>query len=425
MAAAMAAIEVSSLLTEARAAQREWGGTRVRDRLSVVRAFRHTLAESARDLLDLFPGHLRRSRLDSLTAEVTPLAEACRFLELQAERILTARKLSNRGRPCLFGRVDIELHREPLGVVLVVGPSNYPLFLPGVQSMQAITAGNAVLWKPGAGGSDVAHAFATLAGAAGLPQGLLQVLEEPAGFATAAMDAGVDKIVLTGSVDSGRAVLRAAAERMTPAIAELSGSDAAIVHSSCDLARAAKAIAFALRFNGGNTCIAPRRIFVQQNALLEFQRVLSAHCDSIPDIQPFIEEGEAIELANASLYGLGATVFAEESVAERIATRLNAGVVVVNDSLVPTADPRTPFGGRGLSGFGTTRGEEGLLQMTNPKAVAIQRAKRLRHLEELPFEAEGLLLHHLHARHGRTWERRVRAFSAFVRAAVRNGAKKS
>ena len=60
---------------------------------------------------------------------------------------------------------------------------------------------------------------------------------------------------------------------------------------------------------------------------------------------------------------------------------MRAGVVVINDVIVPTADPRLPFGGRGRSGFGVTRGAEGLLELTVPKVVAVRRGRRLFHLE--------------------------------------------
>ena len=77
-----------------------------------------------------------------------PLAEACRFLEREAEAILAPRRPGRRALPLWLSRVRREIRREPLGVVLIIGPGNYPLLLPGVQLIQALAAGNAVLLKP-------------------------------------------------------------------------------------------------------------------------------------------------------------------------------------------------------------------------------------------------------------------------------------
>lgn len=368
-------------------------------------------------LLAHFPSSLARTRADSLTAEIIPLAEACRFLEVEAEHILVAGKTSSRGRPVWLRTVDVEVRREPFGVVLLVGPSNYPLFLIGVQTLQALVAGNAVILKPGRQSAPVARAFAELTDEAGLPSGLLTVLDESAEAATIAIQSGVDKVVLTGSVQSGRAVLRTAAEHLIPSAVELSGCDAVFVQAGADLERAARAIAFGTKLNGGETCIAPRRIFVHESIAHLF---LAVTRDSEISVVPVKDDEQALELAARSPYALGATIFGEESSARKFAARVNAGVVVINDMIVPTADPRVPFGGRGWSGFGTTRGAAGLLEMTTPKAIVVQRGKRLRHLEALPHDAEEFFLAYLSANHQEGWGKRLQGWRRFINAISRS-----
>ena len=382
-------------IEKARAVQREWSALSIGDRLRVVRKIRSALAQSAPELIELFPRDLERSPADSLTSEIIPLAEACRFLELEAERILSPRRLGRRGRPFWLRGVEIEVRYEPLGLVLIIGPSNYPLFLPGVQMLQALVAGNAVAIKPGRGGLRVAETFSKLAMDSGVPPGLLTVLNEDVGTATEAIRDGVDKIVITGSAESGRAVLREAATRLTPVIAELSGSDPMFVLGSAELTKAAAAIAFGCKLNGGATCIGPQHIFVHQSVASQF-RTMVTPCISVEN---FSTEEEALDLAGKSPYALGASVFGEEVEARAFAGKICAGVVVINDIIVPTADPRMPFGGRRNSGFGKTRGAEGLLEMTTTKAVVVQRAKRLRHLEPAPTNSEELFLAYLSARH--------------------------
>jgi aldehyde dehydrogenase (NAD+) len=86
----------------------------------------------------------------------------------------------------------------------------------------------------------------------------------------------------------------------------------------------------------------------------------------------------AIAAHSACPYALTASIFGPPGQAERLATRLRAGTVLINDIIVPTADPRASFSGRGRSGFGATRGREGLLAMTAPKSILRQRSRSRR-----------------------------------------------
>ncbi len=318
-----------------RKAQHSWAGEPLPHRLRVIRKLRDRIAARAETLLDAFPTHLSRTRADSLTAEIIPLAEACRFLELRATRILATEKISTQGRPLWLGDVHVEVRHEPHGVVLIIGPSNYPLFLIAVQAVQALVAGNAVLIKPGRGGGPVARAFANLASEAGLPADVLVVLDETVEAASDALQSGVNKVVLTGSVQSGRAVLREAARQVIPVTAELSGSDAVFIQRGADVQRAAAAVAFGTTLNGGETCIAPRRVYVHKSLADSFRAALSDPQVSITAVD---DDDEALDLASRSHFALGATVFGEEASARRLAARINAGVVVINDMIVPTAD---------------------------------------------------------------------------------------
>jgi acyl-CoA reductase-like NAD-dependent aldehyde dehydrogenase len=131
---------------------------------------------------------------------------------------------------------------------------------------------------------------------------------------------------------------------------------------------------------------------------------------------------QAIEAAFRCDFALGAAVFSRDEFAARMmAVRLPAGVVVVNDMIAPTADPRVPFGGRRRSGFGVTRGAEGLLEMTVPKVI-LKRAGRARpHFEPARAGDEKIFLAYLDANHGRSFFGRVaawfRLFASLARAA--------
>ncbi len=473
--------DLAAALEVARRAQREWAAHPVQARLRVVRGIRHHLVAWAEPLVAAVAGGAGRDPAETLAAEIIPLADACRFLEREGARILASRRLRRRGRPLWLSGVTAELRREPLGSVLILGPANYPIFLPGVQAVQALVAGNAVLLKPGRSGTLAATTLLEMFVAAGLPTGLVHLLPEDPQCVPAAVAAGIDKVFLTGSATTGRRVQALLADSLTPATMELSGCDAVFVLDSADLERVARCLAFGLRFNQSATCIAPRRVFVGSSRLEELERrlrdVLSQpdpmRSPALPSqtlalIQAAIRDGarvvtggivrdqggarldgptvladarpemallqadlfapvlslvavgsaeEALGLDESCPYALGATVFGQPRDAESFAARIDAGCVVINDLIVPTADPRIPFGGRGQSGFGVTRGADGLKEMTQVKVILHRRNRWLPHLEPpTPWDAP-LLAAFLGMVHGRGWHTKLEAARAALRAA--------
>ncbi len=478
-------------------AQRSWASAELRQRVSVIGRLRRQLAEGAQALAETIPtelpGALHRTVADSLVAEVLPLIEACRFLEREAELILQTKRLGSEGRPVWLGEVETEVEPAPWGVVLVIAAANYPLLLAGVQTLQALVAGNAVLWKSAQGTEVVAFALRTLLVECGLPAELLTVLDARVESATGAIAAGMDHVVLTGSVETGKAVLRQCAETLTPVTMELSGCDAVFVLPGADLERAIAALGFGLRFNGSATCMAPRRVFLVGFAEGEaswFEGELAAALDWLVDVplakktemllreliddalsqgarvllhgieEPGIEEpgieksgvegeagatlitdatpalkamqteifapilsvmraanlDEALAASAACPYALTASVFGPEKEARVLASKLRVGNVLINDILVPTADPRVPFGGRGCSGFGVTRGAEGLLGMTTPRTIQTQRDRSKRAYVATGDEHEEFFSGVAQMLHGR-WNKRWRGLMRLIRAA--------
>jgi len=431
-------------LEAVRLAQRDWARTPLAARVSVIARLRRRMASAATELAETvptgLPGALNRTVADTLGAEVLPVMEACRFLERSAGRLLAPKQLGAKGRPIWLTGLHSRVERAPWGVVLLIGAGNYPLLLAGVQAIQALVAGNAVLWKPAPGTEAVAVALRKLLIESGLSPELLTVLDSGVEAAIDVMDAGVDYVVLTGSAETGKAVLRRLAETLTPATMELSGCDAVFVLPGAELAHTVRALAFGMRLNGSCTCMAPRRVFLVgmaeaeatkfeaelASALAELppvavpRRTQSLLTDLIADartqgaevhlegldgaedeaaptlilsatpamlsmqtdifapvlsVMRTADEGEALAASGACDYALSAAIFGPEAQALQLAGKVRAGGVLINDVIVPTVDPRIPFGGRGRSGFGVTRGEEGLLAMTTPRTVQIQRSR--------------------------------------------------
>lgn len=470
---------VELALGRARRVQEVWAKTELAKRLQCVRKLRSLIAENSEWLATETAKSRPRPTAEILTAEVLPLAEACQFLEANAYWILSQASAPKAGRPIWMSRITTTIVRQPLGVVLVIGPSNYPLFLAAVQALQAVTAGNGVLIKPAPGSEPAANAFLELLEQAGFPRGLVAILPSDKAAAIEAISCGVDKVFLTGSRDTGRAVYAECAKAMVPAVMELSGCDAVIVAEDADLSLAVRGVAFALRLNDGATCISPRRLLVHSQVANEFEKLLVEELSAgrrieisgrvavqlksllteavtsgarlclgqtnadgaivgpvvVADAQqkmrllnedvfaPLIslvtvaDDAEAIRLANDCEYQLGASVFSRDSVrARRIANALRAGCVTINDLVAPTADPRVPFGGTGASGFGTTRGAAGLLEMTRPKAV-IEHAGSFRpHFDPAQPGDAGLFAAFTRLLHVQGLRNRGRALVELVRA---------
>ncbi len=467
---------VRAQLDSARTAQRLWARTPMRERLRILRCFRAELAMGARELAATiaaeYPGSLCRNESDTLVAEVLPLAEACRFLEREAEFSLRTRREDTGARPFWLRSVDVEVERAALGLVLLISPGNYPLFLAGTQALQAIAAGNAVLWKPAPSGVACAHAMRVMLIASGVPPELITVLDAAPAAATAAIEAGVDKVFLTGSAVTGELVLHGLAGSSTPSVMELSGCDAVFVLEGADLTRVVEALAFGLRFNGSATCMAPRRVFVALSLAAELQSRLAVALNHLPPVLvpqrsrellreviaeasfsgaqivlngldvPF-DDGDAIHatlladvtpemraaqtdlfvpvlsllafstLENAAAmhercsYALTAAIFGPERQARELAGAITVGTVLLNDLIVATADPRVPFGGRKRSGFGVTRGREGLLAMTASRAVVRQRSRSLVPYQPTTGVHAGLFAGYLRVAHARGWRNRL------------------
>jgi len=478
---------VRSAMSAARLAQVRWAATPLAERLARIRELRRLIAEHASTLAQASASARRRPPLESITAEVLPLAEACRFLEREAPSLLAPRRLGRSGLPIWLSGVSSELHREPIGVVLVIGPGNYPLLLPGVQTVQALAAGNAVLVKPGIGGSLAAQALIELMHRAGLDPNLVAMLPESTDAAVAAIEAGPDKVIFTGSAATGERILAQTAPRLIPTTMELSGCDALIVRADADLELVVKSLKFGLQLNNGATCMAPKRLLVHRSVAAALEAGLArAFASEVPVSDParpdrqatsetgaplrqlitdavshgarFVagaispdgsvqfplilsgvepparllqeavfapvlslvtvaDDAEAIRLANDCPYALGASVFSrDESAARSMADALNAGVVTINDLIIPTADARIPFGGRKRSGFGVTRGPDGLLELTVPKVVSVSRAKFRPALEPPHPQDESMFRSYLELTHGRGLARRARALISLCRS---------
>jgi acyl-CoA reductase-like NAD-dependent aldehyde dehydrogenase len=414
----------------ARAAQVPWAALPLRERLRPVRELRALLVERRKALTAAIEVDIARPPTEVIATDVMPAASACKYLLTDAERILKTRKA---GRTPLWmaGSRD-EVFRRPHGVVGVVGTWNYPLFLNLVPVLHALTAGNAVLWKPSENTPRFAGVFSELIAASGFPAGLLQTLPATRDAGPRLAESAIDFLHFTGSEAVGRKLAARIGERLIPSVLELSGCDAFIVLADADVKLAARSAWYGLTLNRGQTCLAVRRLLVHADVRADFVTALRANADKsgpmrllqpgqvgqanrlladavaagcevlaapgtpadqeftpavaldapptlglhreatfapLAALTTFRTIDELLALNAACAYGLGGSVFGSADVPEIVA-RLPVGLVSRNDILIAAAHPATPLTGRGAAGWGSTQGDEGLLAMTVPQAVS-------------------------------------------------------
>lgn len=460
--------------------QVEWARRSCASRLRILKLARHELAHLAPQLAKAISPSLARTYADTMAAEILPLLEAVRFLEHNAPTLLHPRRLGRKGLPFWLTGIDAEIHRVPFGKVLIIGPSNYPLFLPGVQVFQALAAGNAAVWKPGTGGAPVAIMVAEALYRSGLPRELLKVTGDTIQAAQDAIAQGVEKVFFTGSGATGKLLLRQLAETVTPCVVELSGNDAAVILPSADIDRAVAALGFGLRFNGSATCMAPRRILLvdctpeRRKLFLERLQKALAQVDHVTlgasirrQLAVLVSEAEQegatvigepssealkpvlllnvtpqMRIAQSDIFApvlsvidvpniddvlsaqahcplaLTTSIFGDEREARRLAAQITSGTVTINDLIVPAADPRVPFGGRRESGFGVTRGAEGLLEMTAVKVISTRRSRSTRHYEPAGDPHAGLFDGIIRTTHASSLSQRWTGLKRSFRAAM-------
>lgn len=250
---------VARALERARAAQRDWRRLSIAERARFCSAAVDAMLAMRDDILPELAWQMGRP-VRYGAGELRGFEERARYMIGIAEEALAP---LDPGPKDKFKRW---IAREPLGLVFVVAPWNYP-YLTAINSIvPALMAGNAVILKHAAQTLLVGERFQQAFDAAGLPAGLFQTLVL-SHAQTARMIAGghVDQVNFTGSVDGGKAMEAAAAGTFTGLGLELGGKDPAYVRADADLAQAVENLVDGAFFNSGQSCCGIERIYVHRD----------------------------------------------------------------------------------------------------------------------------------------------------------------
>ncbi|HET9073491.1 MAG TPA: aldehyde dehydrogenase family protein [Solirubrobacteraceae bacterium] len=459
----LGASDLAALAATGRAAQVGWAAKSFAERGEIFRRAQKWMFDNAERVLATVVGETGKTYEDANLTDLGYTAVALGFWAKHAEKYLRDERVPIGFNPLNLGKRAV-IRYEPVGLVGVIGPWNYPLVNSFGDCIPAMMAGNAVILKPSEVTPLSSLLMVEMMQACGLPDGVFQVATGDGGTGAALIEV-VDQIMFTGSTRTGRKVATAAAERLIPCHLELGGKDPMIVLADADVDRAANAAAFYSMLNGGQICISIERVYVEAPVYDEFVEkvtervrklrqgppgggvgtvdvgavifppqveIVDAHVrdalakgaraltggqrrpgagrfyeptilvDVDHSMDAMTEEtfgptlpimkvpsaDEAVRLANDSVYGLQASVWTRDvKLGERVARRLQAGVVTVNDALLNYTQLNLPMGGWKQSGIGTRHGATGIRKYCKTQSLMITRFALKKELFMFPYRA--------------------------------------
>ena len=290
--------DVEPAVAAAAAAQSSWARSSFEERRSLLERVAEVLVDHMDEIATTVTAETGKPIVEAYTTDLMLGVEQVAWIAKNVERVLAPERIRY-GIPYLAHK-RARIVYEPLGVVAVITPWNFPFSIPLSQVAGAVAAGNAVVLKPSEltplAGEWVARVFAE----AGAPPSLVRVVQGAGETGAALVQApGVAKVVFTGSVDTGRRIATAAAELLRPVVLELGGKDPMLVLRDADLDRAVEGAAWGSFANCGQVCVGIERIYVARDlharfvdALVERARALRIGRGDSPDtdLGPLITE---------------------------------------------------------------------------------------------------------------------------------------
>ena len=163
---------------------------------------------------------------------------------------------------------------QPLGVVGIISPWNFPFSIPLGEVVMALMAGNTVVLKPSELTPLVGKKIGEIFEKANLPKDVLQIITGDGKTGAALVESAPDKIMFTGSVETGKKIAANAAKNLTPVVLELGGKDPMIVFADADLEKASSGAVWGAFTNSGQACSSVERLYVEESIAEKFTNLI-------------------------------------------------------------------------------------------------------------------------------------------------------
>jgi succinate-semialdehyde dehydrogenase/glutarate-semialdehyde dehydrogenase len=261
------AAEVQAVVDDVREVQPFWAGLPLSDRARYMRRAAQVVIDNLDELSALLTREQGKPRNESYTMELLPTVDALRWIAHAGPQILADEKV---GLPLFLKQKRARHAHEPLGVVGVIAPWNYPWSIPFGEVAMALMAGNGVVVKPAPLTPLIGQRIQWVFERAGLPDGIVRAIHGDAEAGNALVESSVDKVFFTGSVEVGRSVGIACAERMKSSVLELGGKDPMVVCADANLSNAISGCLWGGFANAGQTCSGIERVYVVKQAADRF-----------------------------------------------------------------------------------------------------------------------------------------------------------
>jgi len=415
----------------------KWKGLSFKERGKHLLKVRDVIYEKMDEIAKIISDVTGKPIVEAITAEIVPLLAHIPYFVKRAPKILSEHRLPLH----LLKYKKSFLRYEPIGVIAVISPWNYPFWIPMADIVMALLAGNSIILKTSEAVLPVAKAIEDIFKLANVPKGIVNVSYGNGKTGSYIVSSPrIKKIVFTGSTAVGRKIMEQASKNITPCILELGGKDAAIVCKDANLKKAAKGITWGAFTNAGQVCTSIERVYVERSVAQPFVEHLIKEIESLKigkdvgaitipsqieryqsqlenamrggakiliggmpekrdegnyfqptaiinvtqDMDIMQEEtfgpllpimmvdstDEAINLANDSKYGLGASIWTRRvKKGIQMARKIESGTVTINDSVFTAALPEAPWGGVKSTGMGRVHSDIGLKEFVQVKHV--------------------------------------------------------